>query len=1557
MRTTLELSPAIQQASASRDYLSPLFAARPRLTAVAQSLLQEWIKDWAMGNSLQASDLWVGVQREGAGPGFSQLQTLSDALIRRCMIREPLNYTPGHHRLLASSTTSGPVSTTGTEAVSIDDIELMLNTLAPELGKAFTSHLVAYWNSAVPANASLTRWRAVSNHLHLGLQRARQNPPLNALEREMLLGDEAYVTRQANRTGTTWDNNGLRFYQVYAASEGQPGQWPPLLVLRRQVNQQEVVLVYIPPIQLLRLDQLADVGALLPRYMSEYTPGLSIQWVLKEIDSNPFDYLAQSLLEKQLRDLARIDWSQYAEIADYEQLFKDLTDPLAWFDPDRNTPLINEEQLPLWLQTASTADRLTYGQLLSRLTQVQQRTAGAGFMDGLDPIDVYARKALQRQMALDYPQEVLINPDDYRLTFTRTQGGTVGWTQQTVLTLTQSALENPFATPYAGVEISNQAEPGYVPDWWIKPTYLKKLIETVNVGRHYPALLKDRLILNAVESGRRRRLFIDQMTVQLPLQALEYCLSKRQGVTFSGFQVVRALLADEPAQRQVDGEAIVARPLAFLTYEGSAAHRAGNMFVIGPRDNSTLPHILYRPGHTEALRQFPSREALLQAIAQGDSTLQGAVLESFSEQDRALFRNGGFMQPHTQRFLQGDEHEPLYTPSPVLLSDTPVSGDFLASVFDENARSLWQRAEKQSTSNEALRWTLFKNDLWQVFGAFLPLIRGPVATAGWLYTLLSSLHTYVRLPQEADPTARADALAELLSSMSALLLNHALTLDERLAVNPAKMPIRPRLIESDFSPPVHQKKTPSTFAWRRLHADITEMNLSWSDPSGQPTGRLKTALETFKWRPAAGEQSPDILKNVERTGPLRGLVSRPVTGAEPHHLAVLQGALYAVKKFEGCLRVVDLKQPGRWGPWIRRNNRGVWTIDLQMRLRGAGPKKTVAARRAQIQHYNQELQNKYHDVTARLMTAERAVQIASTLNENPALSMQQRPAIRASLVSKLEEQMRFQFEKLDLLYAKNHNQPLPGFEQELIQQQEALVDNLQHQMAVVIQERHDAAPPKAVQNQWLAQLDETDESTAQAAHKNIQDYLGKVAGFNDRLIELSTLEKNNLQQLMSVPGFDLSRSTLAQDPVQAAPLDWMFAQLDVYKSLVLRRPPLPEEFDDFVHLKQLCDSVMLAIASQKYVQAPGLVSPELRISGLEKLIHEYTDTQSWLIYYKQAQSGLIDPEHLMGLWRQIDKVRQMAEQDLALAISEQSHIPERQPTPTPSLSPGKRVIRDRKQRVWVGQERERTPELDVEIMDVIGPVDNQPVISFRKNATTEEWEENIEPKKPSFRPARSLKKLLADARDLLSKGPSTISREQKESLKSKTPNSTEAHLARLADAMDEVAGKIRDIWAQEPARKKAADEQLVDKLTQGATGLREQGRLLRVAIIERNLPNEAGIEYLKAQGEIDISLIEGRVKLKSENDYLQEYVIHKKNRQVLAYAHFHYSAADTANPQFNVAHLKLPEQRYLSFASLAVQPKENILPIYYSRISPRLAEPLFLSVTRSIKRHGRKDYW
>lgn len=1556
MSNSIEANQGISQLQASRDFLAHLFAQRPTLAQVAESMIQEWINDQFSDSGLQAGSTWIGSRQpsQASGVSYAQLSTLSDALIRRCMSRDVPSYVPGQHCVLVSSVTQGLVPFIG--AVSVNDVAIMLNTLAPELPDGFNARLLAYWNAHVPGDTALSRWGAVAKQLRECLLSARQNPPLTKEQGQKLLGlgdgPQELWGYQADRQALGGVHV-LRIYQVYAGQDGLPGEWLPLLVLQREVAQHQVNLVYVPAMSVLKLSTLDELGNLLPRYMSHYSPGLLVRWGLREPQGDVFDAQAQALLERQLRALKRVDWSALPDVDSYKRLLHKLTAPEVWFEADYVQPP-HEEQLPVWLQAASSADRHTYGQWLERLAHLHKRTGGASFLDGLDPIDVFARKALQRQMRLDYPQHAAINPDDYLLTFERTQGATVGWTQRSTRTLTSWALENPFATPYASVQISHQAGPGVVPARWMQPAYLKKLIETVDVGLHYPALLKQALLVDPLESARRRRLFVEQMALQLPLRALENSLRRRNGFTPSGAAVVLALLQDDPLQRTVGNQVIVARPLAFLTHAGGAVHKARNLFVLGARDNGELPHILYRPDQAEAaLQQFASRQALLDEIARPGSDLQALVLERLPDKSRALFGNGGFLSPHVQRFLQGDEYAVPAPSSPALLSDECVPGVFLEAVFDDNAKSLWQAAEQRATSVEALRWTLFKNNLWQIFNALLPMLRGSVAVAGWLAQVYGSFRAVLALPAGASQEESATTLAELLGSLAGLLLSPVVSLDQRLRLSE----FRSAPIQTSTA---HVQQTLSASAWQRSRADVTGMDLSWANSRLRLDAAQQAQLATFRWSPGRREQWPATPAINSPDSPVRGRVAVLRADATVSHedYMLLDSKLYGVRQVEGRWRIIDLRAPQRVGPWLRKDAHGVWNVDLGLQLLGGHPKLSAAARRANIQRQNQMFEHHYQETTARLLEAESAV-AASEEHFKEAhegspekLFDQSLQDLRNHYLSDLEKLSRAQFDKLDALLAKNANKPVERFEPERILQLEDLVENLRVRMAVLVTNRATEVLPAERRSQLHEQLDHEDVAVAQAAHHSLVQATQTIIGYNEKLIDLSILERNNYARLTEVPGYE-SRADALQPSTLGTPLDWKSVQLKALGGVILRRPPLPEEYDDFIRIGTLIDETIQSVQSQKTLQDASSLSVQQRIDGYEAILFEYDTTQASLRDFGDMASDLLYEGSVERLHKMLNAMEHEARGSLATLLREREQAPASRPRP--AVGSGKRLIRDRKSRYLVGQVRARTPELNEDIVDVINPVDQSVVASFRQTPGLDEFESITEASAPPARAVRSLERLKDDGRKLLDRQATVLEQARNEARISSLPASVEARLLRHAGKISTVADKIRKALEQE--KTAAAAQPLLKELGQAASRLVEHGRLIRIEMVKRLAPDEEGIAYLKSQNEVQILPIEGRIALKREHDFLQEYVVKDKAGRVLAYAHFHYRTPGAANADFTAGHLKRPEQRFMSFRGLADKTDSDVIAIYYSRLSAAMAQQLFFSATGAVIQRGRRVFW
>ena len=103
------------------------------------------------------------------------------------------------------------------------------------------------------------------------------------------------------------------------------------------------------------------------------------------------------------------------------------------------------------------------------------------------------------------------------------------------------------------------------------------LISEVDVGKHYPALLEQQLLARTPQSAARQALFIEQVPIQLAMQAAELKLKGQAGLTAQGVQFVETLTRPGTGSRQVDGLDITVRPLAFLRKPGATPDVVENM--------------------------------------------------------------------------------------------------------------------------------------------------------------------------------------------------------------------------------------------------------------------------------------------------------------------------------------------------------------------------------------------------------------------------------------------------------------------------------------------------------------------------------------------------------------------------------------------------------------------------------------------------------------------------------------------------------------------------------------------------------------------------------------------------------------------------------------------------------------------------------------------------------------------------------------------------------------------------------------------------------------------
>ncbi|SDQ80229.1 hypothetical protein SAMN05216487_3975 [Pseudomonas sp. UC 17F4] len=139
--------------------------------------------------------------------------------------------------------------------------------------------------------------------------------------------------------------------------------------------------------------------------------------------------------------------------------------------------------------------------------------------------------------------------------------------------------------------------------------------------------------------------------------------------------------------------------------------------------------------------------------------------------------------------------------------------------------------------------------------------------------------------------------------------------------------------------------------------------------------------------------------------------------------------------------------------------------------------------------------------------------------------------------------------------------------------------------------------------------------------------------------------------------------------------------------------------------------------------------------------------------------------------------------------------------------------------------------------------------------------------------------------------------------------------------------------------------QTISQLRSSAGRLQRAGRRLRIERLKTLPPTATGIDFLQEQNEIVITRLGERTDVSGGKgtDFLQEFSVQDRRGKPLAYAHFHYSSASSAESNYQAAHLKKPEQRFMGLSGQKVQASRGmpVTAIYRDRISPLLARKLF----------------
>lgn len=451
--------------------------------------------------------------------------------------------------------------------------------------------------------------------------------------------------------------------------------------------------------------------------------------------------------------------------------------------------------MPSWLTRADYGLRRLYAVHLSELAAIQREVKGQSFLDGIPSIEAFTAQALQAKLRELHPDEqipALTDIEVHLLTTPNAELAIINAGDFTLndqcISLTDLALFNLSGRPRGHVQIKPRA--GAVLPAWLDTQAVEGLVQSVDAGASYLALLRRELRSDAQQASVRRGRYERQLRRQLPMLALEYAIRGLHGMTQVGYGLVERVLLVRDSQAMLATLGFVARP-------GAKEDLVADMFVFANVDDPNGPHVLYRPLFQPSLQEYPDRASLFAAIKRpGD--LQRSVLDWLSAAARPVYANGGFAEPHIVRFGQGSDFAPIDRPAPATLSCSAIIGDVVQVLYAETVEALLTCADRRSVSNEENRWIAYGQLGWTLFNAVLPLVSGPMATAGWMVQTLSGLQEALQARADGDTEAILDTFIDFLFNSALILLGEGI--GRGLVHTDKVVASLPNRVRTDFEP-------------------------------------------------------------------------------------------------------------------------------------------------------------------------------------------------------------------------------------------------------------------------------------------------------------------------------------------------------------------------------------------------------------------------------------------------------------------------------------------------------------------------------------------------------------------------------------------------------------------------------------------------------------------------------------------------------------------------------------------------------------------------------------
>lgn len=1458
------------------------------------------------------------------------MESLTSVLANQALSPEPVIYIDGEHFLTAQ-----PQAPRAEHLpVKIDAIARLINELAALIFTAYQEQQLDYWNTS--NGMSGPRWQLLSHSLR---------NVWNVTTQEGWDEHDCAMARLLFHFPEQAKRKAFDTFQTHAYLIDMDGHHnnqsthiglSDMAVLIGKHEQSERILAYSLLNGYEKFESLEKLGESLPASLVQYQLDVGVQWRLYEPSADFFDSLACNLIALQLQAIGSIGPAGF-EVAPVAVTTGQAVARILPVIEDLSEHSLSSirqihEQLPDWLANASDLDVSIYSRYVIELAEVHTHNLGRTFQDGIPPIRDYAREQLQKQinrqrngasLSLD---KVEISIESPVVWGTFVLPGASDITRRSLIDL---ALENLTGLPTGTPSVHYNGGTGPA---WLTYDYLKGVIETLDIGQHYPALIKTTLLDDPEQSRSRQTLYTSHLRAQLPLLALQWKIQGEHGIDDRGYRYVAAAVQAQAHDRQVEGQEIVIRRLAFIPTlrPGREPDAVANMFVIGPRDHTQGPCLLYRPLLDPVLVQFPSRENLLYAIKHHRS-LRDSVLAWLPNDSRFNYEQYVFPAalPSPWTVVRGlvEPQVVVQMSGPIALSDEVLGNDHLATLFKDNANAMVELANRQSVSNVKKRWATYRQAGWLIFSAALPFLGRTVGIAAWIWQIMDDLQEATQVEPGPDGKTSWTAQVDLLLNLGMALVLHVAL---RHPPQPRPLKAQPPRLEPPASahrPTPLPRKIVVTQQPNLPDAELPARHLGPLHNSGalnRLPASLAATLDRFKVDKPAGLREPS-----QEPGPHLNLSAL----GEKWYAPVKERWFEVMLDENDNVMIVDPQRPSHVGPLLVSNLAGQWFVDTRLRLRGAGFRNRRKAAQAKKPSRIAELRGQLTTFNAGQKRGQAEVAMAhAAIDPQPGPSTNQQ---RRAFIEKLDTRLAEYDVPIRQLRALNVIDTVPNYQGDII-------DYLNQQLLLTRFAVSETLP--TFRTELLSTLDEM-EALAPMQTERQTALAEKMSQLNlDMISRLEYAQTRYLHlQELGIDGMKVIQNTLHALP-DFKLHDLKALQITLNRYLCIREGSGEAFVDAHTQLNEIVNIADLNI--QTWIEAmpdAGVSDPGERIEVLNSLVEQFSLVDQRLLDLHAEHPDHVQREPLESLRQRIDDFNRQAVHELARLLKERKPRETKAGPSKTQQAPKKKVIKTRFNAVVVGEPRPS----DEGLLDVKAPVTGKVIATFHEKSPGV-WVERTTPTPRPQRPvAVDLNISMSNAQNLLDEEPSATQRLLVQSRKAgRIPVEIEEMLHQHAARMELAASNIEEALTQrnltESDRPSAAT--LNRQLNEATQRLYALGTSTRISMTKQQLPTAARVQWLHSQGAVNIAKVITRRRLKGPGkDYLDEYAISDHNTQeVLWYAHFHYDSPHAELDHFTAGHLKTREQQRLGGAIHRTGLSDgDQIAIYRSEISPQLARSLF----------------